>query len=81
MKVQVLKRMISDGKELLPGDIVDASGWRHVKALESNRYIKVLTNAPVDIKPKAEKPEEPKVIETPKAEESVAPKAPKKVTK
>lgn len=79
MKVQVLKRMISDGKTLLPGDIVDASGWRHIKALEGNRYIKVLKDAPIEAKPKAIKVEEP--VETPKAEEPAEPKATKKVTK
>lgn len=56
MKVQVLKRMVSLGKILEVGDIVDATGWRHVKALESNRYIKVLKDepveAPVESKPK-----------------------------
>ena len=77
MKVQILKRMISDGKTLLPGDIVDASAWRHVKALEGNRYIKVLKDAPAEVKPKVVEPK----VETPKAEESEAPKAPKKSSK
>lgn len=42
MKAQILKRMISDGNTLQPGDIVDVSGWRHTKTLESNRYIKIV---------------------------------------
>jgi hypothetical protein len=54
MKAKILKKMISDGKTLMPDDIVDVSGWRHVVALESNRYIKVLKEEPKAVKPKAE---------------------------
>lgn len=61
MKVKVLKRMTSLGKELNPGDIVDASGWRHTKSLASNRYIEILSNeVPVKSAP-APKVEAPKV--------------------
>jgi hypothetical protein len=61
MKVKVLKRMTSLGNELNPGDIVDASGWRHTKALVSNRYIEILSNeAPAKPAP-APKVEAPKV--------------------
>lgn len=43
MKAQVMKKLVSDGKELQIGDIVDVSGWRNAKALESNRYIRFVT--------------------------------------
>ena len=52
MKATVMKVMISDGKTLNPGDIVDVSGWRHTKNLVSNRYIKLIEEEA----PKAEKP-------------------------
>ena len=38
MKATVMKVMISDGKTLKPGDIVDVSGWRHTKNLVSNSF-------------------------------------------
>lgn len=64
--------MVSLGKVLQPGDVVDASGWRHVKALVSNRYIEVVTDAPA---PK------PAKVEAPKVEVKVEEEAPKKVSK
>ena len=74
MKVKVLKRMTSLGKELNPGDIVDATGWRHIKALASNRYIEILSNeAPAKPAP-APKVEAPKV-------EAVVEDEPKKAKK
>lgn len=72
MKVRVLKKMISLGKTLQPGDIVDASGWRHVKALISNRYIELASDASA---PK------PAKVEAPKVEIKVEDEAPKKVSK
>ena len=42
MKAQILKRLTALGETLEPGDIVDVSGWRHVKSLENNRYIKLI---------------------------------------
>jgi hypothetical protein len=42
MKATILKVMISDGKTLNPGDIVDVSGWRHTRNLVSGRYIKLI---------------------------------------
>ena len=54
MKVRVLKKMISLGETLQPGDIVDASGWRHTKALISNRYVELVTDAPAPKPAKAE---------------------------
>ena len=43
VKVQILKQMQAGDTILKSGDIVDATGWRHLKTLESNRYIKVLS--------------------------------------
>jgi hypothetical protein len=56
MKATVLKVMISDGKTLKPGDIVDVSGWRHTKNLASNRYIKLIEDVVLEEKKQAEKP-------------------------
>jgi len=52
MKATILKVMISDGKTLNPGDIVDVSGWRHTRNLVSGRYIKLIEEEA----PKAAKP-------------------------
>lgn len=54
MKATILKVMISDGKTLNPGDIVDVSGWRHTRNLVSGRYIKLIEEeAPKAVKPVA----------------------------
>jgi hypothetical protein len=54
MKATILKVMISDGKTLNPGDIVDVSGWRHTRNLVSGRYIKLIQEeAPKAVKPVA----------------------------
>lgn len=71
MKAQILKAMISDGKLLQTGDIVDVSGWRHAKTLASNRYIKL-----IDETAKVEKPVVEAVIEEAVVEEK--PKVSKK---
>lgn len=71
MKAQILKAMISDGKLLQTGDIVDVSGWRHAKTLANNRYIKL-----IDETAKVEKPAVEAVIEEPIVEEK--PKVSKK---
>lgn len=71
MKAQILKAMISDGKMLQSGDIVDVSGWRHAKTLANNRYIKM-----IDETVKVEKPVVEAVIEEPIVEEK--PKVSKK---
>lgn len=52
MKATILKVMVSDGKTLNPGDIVDVSGWRHTRNLVSGRYIKLIEEEA----PKAPKP-------------------------
>ena len=74
MKAKILKRMTSLGKQLETGDIVDVTGWRHVKALVSNRYIEIVTDeAPSKPAPVAPKPEvvieEPKKAKKAKAED------------
>ena len=59
MKARVLKRMISDGKMLQSGDIVEVEKWRNTKSLISNRYIELLKDADVveaPIKVEAKKP-------------------------
>ena len=54
MKATILKVMVSDGKTLNPGDIVDVSGWRHTRNLVSGRYIKLIEEeAPKAVKPVA----------------------------
>ena len=62
MKATVLKVMISDGKTLKPGDIVDVSGWRHTKNLVSNRYIKLIEDVVLEEKKQAEKPKKTKEV-------------------
>jgi hypothetical protein len=71
MKAQILKKMISDGNTLQPGDIVDVSGWRHAKTLASNRYIKMIYETD-----KVEKPAVEAIVEETVVEEK--PKASKK---
>jgi len=39
MKAKLLKQMTVDGKTMPPGSVLDVSGWRNVKTLESSRYI------------------------------------------
>ena len=56
MKATVMKVMISDGKTLKPGDIVNVSGWRHTKNLVSNRYIKLIEDVVLEETNQAEKP-------------------------
>jgi hypothetical protein len=62
MKATVMKVMISDGKTLKPGDIVDISGWRHTKNLVSNRYIKLIEDVVLEEKKQAEKPKKIKEV-------------------
>jgi hypothetical protein len=53
MKATILKVMVSDGKTLNPGDIVDVSGWRHTRNLVSGRYIKLIEEDAKAVKPVA----------------------------
>jgi len=62
MKAQILKSMIVNGRKLVAGDIVEVEGWRYIKSLSSNRYIKLIEDdAPKAIKEKVEEAEKPKV--------------------
>ena len=57
MKAQILKSMIVNGRKLVAGDIVDVEGWRYIKSLSSNRYIKLIEDDVVEEKVvEAEKP-------------------------
>lgn len=64
--------MMAQGTRLNAGDIVDVSSWRHVKALESNRYIKIL-----DVKPSVIAKAVEEKVEEPKAEASLVEAKPK----
>jgi ribosome-associated protein YbcJ (S4-like RNA binding protein) len=56
MKAQILKSMIVDGRKLVAGDIVEVEGWRYIKSLSTNRYIKLIEDDVVEEKKQAEKP-------------------------
>ena len=73
MKAQILKNMVVDGRLLKSGDIIDVKGWKHAKALNRSRYIKILDEV---VKPKAEPQAEPEVeaVEKPTAKKEVASK-------
>jgi hypothetical protein len=71
MKAQILKNMVVDGRLIEAGSIIDVKGWRHAKALNRNRYIKILDEETV----KAPKVETVKV--EPVESEEVKPKAKK----
>ena len=73
MNAQILKNMVVDGRLLQSGDIIDVKGWKHAKALNRSRYIKILEEV---VKPKAEPKAEPEVetVEKPKAKKAVASK-------
>jgi hypothetical protein len=61
MKAQILKSMIVNGRKLVAGDIVEVEGWRYIKSLSSNRYIKLIEDdAPKAVKEKVEEAEKPK---------------------
>lgn len=79
MKAEILKTMVVDGRLLQSGDIIDVKGWKHAKALNRNRYIRIIEDAvkPVKVEaPKVETPvaEAPMAEEKPKAKKEVAPK-------
>jgi len=39
MKAKLLKPMVVDGESLVAGTVVDVSGWRNYRSLESMRYL------------------------------------------
>ena len=69
LRAKLLKKMTVDGKDLQAGTIVDVSGWRNYRSLESMRYIAFIAEEETKVeKPKAtkakvEKTEEPAVQE------------------
>ena len=73
MKAEILKTMVVDGRLLQSGDIIDVKGWKHAKALNRSRYIRIIEEV---VKPKVEPKAEPEVeaVEKPKAKKEVAPK-------
>ena len=79
MKAEILKTMVVDGRLLQSGDIIDVKGWKHAKALNRNRYIRIIEDVVKPVKaeaPKVETPvaEAPMAEEKPKAKKEVAPK-------
>lgn len=56
LRAKLLKKMTVDGKDLEAGTIVDVSGWRNYRSLESMRYIAFIAEEEVKVeKPKATK--------------------------
>ena len=39
MKAKLLKPMVVNGESLVAGTVVDVSGWRNYRSLESMRYL------------------------------------------
>jgi hypothetical protein len=52
MKVVIRKKMMSGDEWLMPGDVVDASGWKQLKNLINNRYVEEFKGEVVEEKPK-----------------------------
>lgn len=46
MKAKLLKSMVVAGESIAAGEIVDVSGWRNAKSLESLRYISFVVELP-----------------------------------
>jgi hypothetical protein len=72
MKAEILKTMVVDGRLLQSGDIIDVKGWKHAKALNRSRYIRIIEDAKPKVEPKAEP--EVEAVEKPKAKKEVASK-------
>lgn len=70
MKARILKQIISGGKKLSIGDIVEIDGWRNVKSLTNTRYIELIEEAQVEV----ETPEVKKVVKKAVAKKAVAKK-------
>jgi len=45
MKAQLLKSMLIDGETVPAGTVLEVSGWKNVKSLESMRFITFVTEA------------------------------------
>lgn len=56
MKAKLLKPMVVNGESLKAGSVVDVSGWRNYRSLESMRYLAFIYEEEVKVeKPKATK--------------------------
>ncbi len=64
LKAKLLKKMTVDGKDLQAGTIVDVSGWRNYRSLESMRYIAFVADEEVVETSKVEKPKVTKAKKT-----------------
>jgi hypothetical protein len=70
MKAKVLKQIISGGKKLTIGDIVEVSSWKNIKSLTNTRYIELIEESQVEVKT----PEVKKVVKKAVAKKAVAKK-------
>jgi hypothetical protein len=74
MKARILKAVVSDGKKLAIGSIVDVSGWRNAKTLVSGRYIEFLDGSVEEAKPKIKEETQvvtPTVVAKPKTPDKI----------
>lgn len=72
LKAKLLKKMTVNGEELQAGTIVDVSGWRNYRSLESMRYIAFIADEEEVVEtPKAAKPKAKAKVETPVVESPV----------
>jgi hypothetical protein len=60
MKAKLLKPMVVDGESLVAGTVVDVSGWRNYRSLESMRYLAFIYEEELEV-PKVEKPKAKKL--------------------
>ena len=56
MKAKLLKPMVVNGESLAAGTVVDVSGWRNYRSLESMRYLAFILDEEVKAEVKVEKP-------------------------
>jgi hypothetical protein len=56
MKAKLLKPMVVNGESLEAGSVVDVSGWRNYRSLESMRYLAFILDEEVKEEVKVEKP-------------------------
>jgi hypothetical protein len=48
MKAKLLKAMTVNGESLVAGTVVDVSGWRNYRSLESMRYLAFILDEEVE---------------------------------
>jgi hypothetical protein len=48
MKAKLLKQMTVNGESLVAGTVVDVSGWRNYRSLESMRYLAFIADEEVE---------------------------------